>query len=135
VRTIDATATSSGSSAAVWALLADASKWPEWGSWSKADVEGGGPQGPGKVRALVRRPFRLRELVTDWEPESRMGYELLSGMHVRGYHATVTLEAADGGGTRIHWQAAYESADPLTAFLLRMAIPDACRRVAKAAAA
>ena len=45
--TIEAAATTSASPAAVWALLADANKWQEWGAWSKVEIEGGGAQGPG----------------------------------------------------------------------------------------
>ena len=49
--TIEAAATTSASRAAVWALLADANKWQEWGAWSKVKIEGGGAQGPGSVEA------------------------------------------------------------------------------------
>jgi uncharacterized protein YndB with AHSA1/START domain len=61
MRTIEAAATTAAPPAAVWALLADASKWQQWGAWSKVEIEGGGEQGPGAVRALVRAPFHLRE--------------------------------------------------------------------------
>ena len=135
MRVIEATATSSGSREAVWALLADASKWAQWGAWSKVEVEGGGEHGPGAVRVLVRAPFRVRERVTDWVPGQRMGYELVDGMRVRGYSALVTLEDDTGGGTRVRWRSTYERADPLTALILRLALRDACRRVAKAASA
>jgi hypothetical protein len=85
VKTIEAVATTSGSPAAVWALLADASKWPRWGSWSKVEVEGGGPQKLGAVRVLVKSP--------------------------------------------------YDHAAPLAALVLRLAVRDARKRLAKAAAA
>ena len=64
-----------------------------------------------------------------------MGYELLEGMRVRGYKAEVTLEPTAQGGTVVRWRSTYERAGPVTALLLRIAIRDACRRVAKAAAA
>jgi uncharacterized protein YndB with AHSA1/START domain len=133
--TIEAAATTSASPAAVWALLADASKWSQWGAWSRVEIEGGGEQGPGAVRALVRAPFHLRERVTTWVPGERMGYELLDGMRVRGYEAEVTLEPTAEGGTVVRWRSTYDRADPVTALLLRFAIRDACKRVAKAAAA
>ncbi len=132
--TIEAAATTSAPLAAVWALLADANKWQEWGAWSKVEIEGGGAQGPGSVRALVRTPFHLRERVTTWEPDARMGYELLEGMRVRGYRAEVTLEPTAQGGTLVRWSATYDRAGPITAVLLRFAIRDACKRVAKGAA-
>ena len=135
VKTIEAEARSTGSPHTVWALLEDASRWTQWGSWSKVYVEGGGPQQPGAVRVLHRRPFKVRERITDWVPGERMGYELLDGMNVKGYRATVTLDDAPGGGTVVRWRSVYTSADPLTALLLRFAVRDACKRVAKAAGA
>jgi Polyketide cyclase / dehydrase and lipid transport len=133
MRTIETVAATSGSPAAVWALLADASTWARWGSWSKVEVEGGGQQGPDAVRVLVRAPFRLRERITGWVPGKRMAYELLDGMRVRGYRAQVTLEEAVEGGTVVRWRSTYERAGPLTALMLRLAVRDACRRLAKAA--
>ncbi len=133
MKTIEATATTPASREAVWALLADASRWTDWGSWTKVEIEGGVPQGPGTVRVLDKWPYHLRELVTDWEPNERTGYELLEGMPVQGYRATVTLEDAPGGGTLIRWRSTYERARPTTAIVLRLAVRDAARRLAKAA--
>ncbi len=133
--TIEAVALTSGSRDAVWALLADASSWARWGSWSKVEVEGGGQQGPGAVRVLVRGPFRTRERITEWVPGERLGYEVLGGLRVRDYRATVTLEDAPEGGTVVRWRSTYEHAGPLTALMLRLAVRDACRRLAKAASA
>jgi hypothetical protein len=134
VKTIEAVATTSGSRAAVWALLADAPTWAQWGSWSKVEVEGGAPQGPGAVRLLVRAPYRLRERITEWVPGERLGYELVDGMRVRGYRSAVTLEEAPQGGTVVRWRSTYEDAGPLTTLVLRLAVRDSCKRLAKAAA-
>ena len=135
MRTIEALATTSGSRDAVWALLADASAWARWGSWSRVEVEGGGDQAAGAVRLLVRGPFRTRERITEWVPRERLGYEVLDGLRVRDYRAAVTLEDAPGGGTVVRWRSTYEHAGPLTALMLRLAVRDACRRLAKAASA
>ncbi len=132
MRTIEATATASAPPGAVWALLEDASRWSQWGSWTAVEVEGGGPQEPGAVRVLVRPPLRVRERITEWVPGERMAYELLDGMRVRGYRATVAVEPR-GGGTVVRWRSTYESADPVTALVLRLAVRDACRRLARAA--
>lgn len=48
---------------------------------------------------------------------------------------TVTLEDAPGGGTVIRWRSEYERAGPLTTLLLRLAVRDSCKRLAKAASA
>jgi hypothetical protein len=135
VKTIEAVETASGSRDRVWALLADASAWARWGSWSEVAVEGGVPQGPGAVRVLVRGPFRTRERITEWEPGERFGYEVIGGLRVRGYRATVTLDDAPAGGTTIRWRSTYQHAGLLTALMLRLAVRDACRRLAKAASA
>jgi hypothetical protein len=133
MKTIEATATSSGSRDAVWALLEDVSKWKEWGSWSESEVEGGGPQQLGAVRVLVRKPYRVRERITEWAPGERLGYELLDGMKVSGYRATVTLTDAPGGSTVVTWRSTYEQAGPWTALVLRLAARDTAKRLARAA--
>jgi hypothetical protein len=133
VKTIEAVATTAAPREAVWALLERAPTWAEWGTWSSVEVEGGGEQRPGAVRVLLNRPFRVRERITEWEPGERLGYELLEGMRVRGYRSTVTLEDAESGGTRIRWRSEYEHAGPVTALLLRLAVRDSAKKLAKAA--
>jgi polyketide cyclase/dehydrase/lipid transport protein len=133
VKVIEATETASASRDAVWALLEDPASWAEWGSWSSVEVDGGGPQGVGVERTLVRRPYRVRERITEWEPGRRHSYELLEGMNASGYRSTVTLDDAPGGGTVIRWRSEYEHAGPFTAFMLRLAVRDSCKRLARAA--
>ena len=135
MKTIDAAATTPAPRNVVWELIADESAWPRWGRWSSVEIEGGADHGPGAVRVLVQRPFRVRERVTEWQPGARMSYELLDGMNARGYRASAILEDAPGGGTVIRWHSEYESADPVTAFLLRTAARDTVKRLAKAAVA
>lgn len=132
--TVEATATTSAAPDAVWALLADEQAWTRWGSWSSAEIEGGGEHGPGAVRVLVARPFRVRERVTTWEPAARMGYELLEGMKLDGYRGEVTL-TPDGEGTTVRWRSTWDGGSRVHGFMVKLAIRDACRRVAKAAAA
>jgi hypothetical protein len=133
VKVIEAVETTSSSRDAVWALLEDPASWAEWGSWSSVEVDGGGPQGVGVERTLVRRPYRVRERITEWEPGRRHSYELLEGMNARGYRSTVTLDDTPGGGTLIRWRSEYEHAGPFTAFMLRLAVRDSCKRLARAA--
>ncbi len=135
MKTIQAEARTSGSRDAVWTLLADAGAWTRWGAWTENEVEGGGPQQVGAVRRMAARGYRIRERITEMEPGRRFGYALVEGMNVQGYAATVTLEDAPGGGTVVRWRSTYERAGPFTAVILRLAIRDACRRVAKAASA
>ena len=133
MKTIEAVRITPASRETVWALLEDAPTWAEWGMWSSVEAEGQGSQQAGAHRVLVNRPFRVRERITEWEPGERIGYELLEGMRVRGYRSTVTLEDAPEGGTLIRWRSVYEHAGPGTTFLLRLAVRDSCKRLAKAA--
>ena len=55
-------------------------------------------------------------------------------MIAHGYRATASLEDAPNGGTIVRWSPQWESADPITAFLLRTAAKDTVKRLAKAAA-
>jgi uncharacterized protein YndB with AHSA1/START domain len=135
VKTIEAVTNTSAAPEAVWSLLADAEAWPRWGSWSETAVEGGGQLGPGAVRMLTARGFRVRERITVWEPGERLGYELVDGMKVEGYRSTVTLERADGGGTTIRWRSTYERAGWFMSILLTLAVRDAAKRLASAATA
>ena len=131
--TIEGTATTPASREAVWALVADIDQWPRWGSWSHAEVEGGGGQRDGATRLLVQRPFRVRERITGWEPGRRFAYEMLDGMNVTGYRSELTLEDAPGGGTVVRWRSTYERAGLVTGLILRLAVPQSCKRLAKAA--
>jgi hypothetical protein len=45
----------------------------------------------------------------------------------------VTLEDAAGAGTVIRWRSEYDSAGLLTALVLRLAVRDSCKRLARAA--
>jgi hypothetical protein len=131
---IEGTATTAASRKQVWRLLADAGTWSQWGAWSSVEVEGDGEHRLGAIRVLRQGPYRVRERVTDWQPDERMAYELLEGMNVRDYRSAVTLEDAPGG-TLVRWRSTYDRAGLLTKLLLRLAVREAPRRVARAAAA
>ena len=132
---IEGTATTPASREQIWRLLADASTWSRWGTWSNVQVEGGGEHALGAIRVLRQGPYRVRERVTDWQPGQRMAYELLEGMSVRDYRSVVTLEDAPAGGTLVRWRSTYERAGLITKLLLRLAVREAPRRLARAAAA
>lgn len=67
-------------------------------------------------------------------PEERLAYEMIDGMRVEGYSSQISLTPADGGGTVVRWHSRWEQANPVHALVLRLAIRDACKRLAKAAA-
>jgi hypothetical protein len=75
-----------------------------------------------------------REEVTEFEPPSRYGYRLLSGLPVRDYRAQVTLsDAADG--TEIHWHSEFDARFPGTGGLVRRSLQRVVRDVASRLAA
>ena len=106
----------------VWDVLSDVRSWRDWGDWHTTELEREGdppPNGVGAIRLTARRPLRVREEVEIFEPPSRFGYTLLSGLPLRDYHSVVTLTDAGGGGTNLHWQSRFDVAVPGTDRLFR----------------
>ncbi len=140
---IDAHAHSGASRETVWELVADGRGWWRWGAWRSSELEREGnppPDGVGAVRVLTsetRRPVVSREEVVEFEPPSRLTYKLLSGLPLRDYRGTVTLEALGDGGTEITWHSEFEPKIPLTGGLFRRTlgkfIKDAAERLAREA--
>ena len=101
---------------AVWALVSDATRYPDWGPWSAGGYQRPGddsPRGPGAVQWLrsSRRAY-LRyvtsvEQILEAEEGRRLAYTVVGGIPVRNYRAEVTL-TPDGGGTRIRWAASWD---------------------------
>ncbi len=137
---MDVSARSAASPDAVWALLADATTWSDWGDWSSAELVREGTPPPGGVHAvkrLKRFPTVTVEEVTIFEPPRRLCYELRSGLPLRGYRGEVTLTPADGSGTEIRWRNEFEPKLPGTGGLFRVVlsrfIADTAKRLAAAA--
>ena len=131
---LDARARSSAPPERVWALLADVSSWPEWADFDEAEAESG--SGLGEVRAFRHGRTRTRERVTAFEPPRVLGYDLVSGIPIRDYHADVTLTPADGG-THIRWHSTFRAKVPGTGWLIRRTlqrfVADTAERLARAA--
>jgi hypothetical protein len=121
----------------LWNILADGGSWSRWGPWTKSELEREGSPPPGgvdSIKRLARGRMTIREEVTEFEPPSRYGYRLLSGLPVRDYRAQVTLsDAADG--TEIHWHSEFDVRFPGTGGLVRRSLQRAVRDVASRLAA
>jgi hypothetical protein len=126
-------------------VIADLRSWKEWGPWDVSDVESEGSADPGgkgtirRMRSSERRMGRkpkLREEVEVFEPPSRFGYTLLSGLPLKDYHATITLTDA-GAGTEIVWHIEFDGKFPgvgaLTRSVLEPFVADTTERLAKRA--
>jgi hypothetical protein len=133
----EATARSDAPRDLVWDVLADVRTWSDWGDWHTTELEQEGdppPGGIGAIRLTARRPLTVREQVEVWEPPSRFGYTLLSGLPLRDYHSVVTLTDSGGGGTNIHWESRFDvsvrGSDGLFRFLVRKVLGDIAKQVA-----
>ena len=94
---------------AIWALVSDASSYPQWGPWSAGGYQRPGdtsPRGPGAVqwlrsshRAYLRYATTI-EKILEAEEGRRLTYTVLKGIPVRNYRAEVTLTPT-ADGTRV----------------------------------
>jgi uncharacterized protein YndB with AHSA1/START domain len=110
---VEAEATTRATPDAVWKLISDARRYPEWGPWSAGGYRRQGdtsPRGPGAVQWLrsSRRAY-LRyvtsiERILEVQEGRRLSYTVIGGIPVRNYVAHVTLGPA-GDGTSIRWAA------------------------------
>jgi uncharacterized protein YndB with AHSA1/START domain len=99
---------------AVWALVADATRYPQWGPWSAAGYRGPADHAPGAVywlRSATRaygRYVTTVERVEEIDQDRRIVYAVVGGaMPVRGYQGEITLTPV-AGGTRISWTASWD---------------------------
>ncbi len=120
----------------VWDVIADVDSWKEWGNYQVSEHEREGdpaPGGIGAIRVTARKPVRVREEVEIWEPPSRFGYTLLSGLPVRDNHAVVTLSEAGQNATNLHWQSRFDAkirgADGISRMLANKVLADICKQV------
>jgi uncharacterized protein YndB with AHSA1/START domain len=107
---VDAEGTAAAAAETVWSLLADASRYAEWGPWDgSGDRDLGGKQSGdvGTVRWLRWGNTTTVERVTEVEPGKRMVYTVVKGIPVRNYRAEVRV-APIGLGTHIYWAAEWD---------------------------
>jgi hypothetical protein len=117
----ESTVDTSAPAGVAWAILVDTDHWPDWSVQEEAELEREGQtdrNGVGAIRKMRTGRYTVREEVTEFDAPRRFTYKLLSGMPVRDYSATVTLEPQPSG-TRITWRNSYRPSLPLTGPLLR----------------
>jgi uncharacterized protein YndB with AHSA1/START domain len=114
---VSAERTAQATPQAVWALVSDATRYPEWGPWRAAKYRHAGdtsPRGPGAVYRLVssRRYYLRHPVSVEKILEAREGrflaYTVIGGVPVRNYRAEVTLTPT-ADGTHIRWAASFDN--------------------------
>ena len=136
-RTVTATNHSDRPVEQVWHLLSNIDTWTQWAPVRSATRERPGekdPDGIGSIRSF-KTPIgtTTREEIERYEAPNVVGYRLISGVKVRDYHSVVTLTAATGGGTDIHWQSRFEGT-ALTGWFWQAFMTSTLRIYAKALA-
>ena len=104
---VQAQGTTKASPGAVWALVSDVTKYPEWGPWDSSGHEGSPERGVGEVRVLHRGRTTTVEKVLESEKHRRLVYTVVSGVPARNYRAEVGL-APVPSGTEVTWSATWD---------------------------
>ncbi|MHB1988571.1 MAG: SRPBCC family protein [Acidimicrobiales bacterium] len=96
----------------VWALVADANTYAQWGPWNGGgyDPPAVGPSYPGCVQwfRFGRRTTSVEKLL-EVDPPKRIVYTVERGIRVKNYRAEITLTPNVPSGTSIRWAATWES--------------------------
>jgi uncharacterized protein YndB with AHSA1/START domain len=114
---VEAEGTARATPEAVWALVSDATRYPEFGPWSAGGYRRPGEEserGPGAVqwlrssrRTYLRHATSVEQILA--AEEGRMlAYTVIGGIPVRNYRGEVTLTPV-AGGTHIRWTATWDN--------------------------
>jgi len=98
------------SQAVVWSVLVDYPGMTRWAGATSVTMErsgAGDSRGVGAIRVLKSWRGTIREEITEFDPERRMGYRILSGVPADNYHGVIELTPSDGS-TRIAWTNTFE---------------------------
>jgi uncharacterized protein YndB with AHSA1/START domain len=94
----------------VWALVADANCYAQWGPWNDGGYEppADGPSEPGSVQWFrFGRRTKSVEKVLDVDAPHSLAYTILRGIPVKNYRAEVRLTPTSEG-TTVHWSATWD---------------------------
>jgi len=109
---VEAEGTTLAEADTVWALVADANTYAQWGPWNDGgyDPPAKGPSLPGSVQwfRFGRRTTSV-EKILEVDAPSRIVYTVMRGIPVKNYRAEVTLTPNVPRGTSIRWAATWEN--------------------------
>jgi len=93
---------------AVWALVADATSYAEWGPWNASGYEDPAARGAGALRWMRYGRRTTVERILEIEEGRRLVYNVERGIPVRNYRAVVALTPTDAG-TQVDWSAEWDA--------------------------
>lgn len=105
---VRAEATTRATSQALWALLADATTYAQWGPWNASGYEDPNARGIGALRFMRYGRRTTVERILELEDGRHLAYNVERGIPVRNYRADVVLTPTDAG-TRVEWSAEWDS--------------------------
>jgi len=104
---------------AVYALLVDRERWPDWSPLGDFRlIESGDENGLGAVGVFSTNGVDSCEEVIALEPGKRFGYSLKKGLPLRDYRAYIDLTPVRGG-TDVHWHSTFTGKIPGTGWFFR----------------
>jgi uncharacterized protein YndB with AHSA1/START domain len=121
----------------VFDVMTDHAAYSDWGPVHKAKLEKEGdpaPNGRGAVRMLKAVPLgpKIREEIIGYDAPATMSYKLLSGLPLKDHIGTITLIAANEGGTELRYHVETRPSLPVAKFVLMAIIRKAVKDLAKA---
>ena len=135
IQHIDVRETSTAPIGAVWALLADVDRWPQWSGVERAERlrPGSADQdGLGSRRVFLTGRVRNEEEVVRFDAPHHYSYEVVGGnLPLRDYHADVTLSETPEGGTVIEWRSQFKAKFPGTGGFVRRRLEGFIRDTAR----
>jgi uncharacterized protein YndB with AHSA1/START domain len=105
---VQAEATTAATPQALWALLADATTYAQWGPWNASGYEDPTDRGVGALRWMRYGRRTTVERILELEDGRRLAYNVERGIPVRNYRAEVVLMPTDTG-TYVEWSAEWDS--------------------------
>jgi uncharacterized protein YndB with AHSA1/START domain len=96
----------------VWALVADANTYAQWGPWNDGgyDPPAEGPSRAGSVQWFrFGRRTRSVEKILEVDPPNRIVYTIERGIPVKNYRAEIILTPNVPSGTSIRWAATWDN--------------------------
>lgn len=118
---------------AVFAILADHERWPEWFEGLRSVLVTGDPEGVGGTRRVdVKRLGLFDEEFLAWEPGARFGFAVTAMARpvFRTLNELITIDPIPAGGVRVTYTQALDPKPwiaPVLKVAARTSIPSALR--------